>query len=599
MFVRQPTQTAVHPVKHLERWIRRIRRQWAKARACRQIVAAAHTVNLEALADCCSDLPRPDFIVVSNDSSAQGAAQCHNCLASVGQQLLPVQKTLLVAPRGVDAADGTHVECTAATGLLTSIKAAINALSANHVAMCDASATLCNDASLWMAVTIAEHPRFQALYADQLEIDSRGSTSLPPEPLQQPEFSWAYLLARNFIEPVVVYDRHLLEAAVDRLLARGQPTATAREALYAVALEALADCGQEDVAHVRHPLSSRAAPTAAEHFSANLPQIATAALAARNLTAQVTHNPSDPALHDLHFTRRRTPRVSIIIPTKNAAALVKTCVGSLRATAGYDNYDITVIDHDSDEPELRQFLAAESAAGGLRVMRYSGPFNYAAMNNAAVRQTTGELILLLNNDVDAFSEGWLDQLVATMELDDRCAAVGCLLFYPDGDIQHAGVISTARRLAFHAHFGLPHDALGYQGRVRSLQEYAAVTAALMLVRRSAFAAVGGFDEVFPNDYNDVDLCLRLRQAGHRILYTPHVRATHWESRTRRSWGTGKDVFVSRWGGYCARDPFYNPKLIPDGPQPDPLEAIWRERKTVALERIVNALGKSAVTNDVS
>jgi GT2 family glycosyltransferase len=105
--------------------------------------------------------------------------------------------------------------------------------------------------------------------------------------------------------------------------------------------------------------------------------------------------------------------------------------------------------------------------------------------------------------------------------------------------------------------------------------------------------------VFPNDYNDVDLCLRLRQAGHRILYTPHVRATHWESRTRRSWGTGKDVFVSRWGGYCARDPFYDPKLIQDGPQPDPLEALWRERKTVDLERIVNALGKSTVAKDAS
>jgi GT2 family glycosyltransferase len=369
--------------------------------------------------------------------------------------------------------------------------------------------------------------------------------------------------------------------------------ATVREALYAVALEALADCGQEDVVHIRHPLSSRFARTAAENVAANLPRIAAAALAARDVTAQARHHPSDPALHDLHFTRRRSPRVSIIIPTRNAAALVKTCVGSLRATAGYDNYDITVIDHDSDEPELRQFLEAEAAAGGLSVMPYTGPFNYAAMNNAAVRQTSGELILFLNNDVDAFSEGWLDQLVATMEIDDRCAAVGCLLFYPDGDIQHAGVIANARRLFFNAHCGLPHDAVGYQGRIRSLQEYAAVTAALMLVRRSAFAAVGGFDEVFPNDYNDVDLCLRLRQAGHRILYTPHVRATHWESRTRRSWGTGKDVFVRRWGGYFARDPFYTPKLVADGLSPDADESTWRQRKTIALDRLVLDLGMPA------
>mgnify|MGYP003338110835 CR=1 FL=1 len=174
--------------------------------------------------------------------------------------------------------------------------------------------------------------------------------------------------------------------------------------------------------------------------------------------------------------------------------LVEKCIADLRATAAYEPYEIVVIDHESDEPRLREYLASESVAGRLRVFPYRGPFNYAAMNNAAIRHTDGDFVLLLNNDVDGFSPGWLDQLVATMELDRRIAAVGALLHYPDGSIQHAGVILTPKRPCIAAHAGLPHDALGYQGRIRSLQEFSAVTAACMLVRRSAFEEVSGFDE---------------------------------------------------------------------------------------------------------
>jgi GT2 family glycosyltransferase len=173
-------------------------------------------------------------------------------------------------------------------------------------------------------------------------------------------------------------------------------------------------------------------------------------------------------------------------------------------------------------------------------------------------------------------------MVATMELDARIAAVGALLHYPDGTIQHAGVILTPKRPCVAAHAGLPHDALGYQGRIRSLQEFSAVTAACMLVRRSAFEEVGGFDEVFPDDYNDVDLCLRLRQAGFQIVYNPQVQARHWESRSRRSKETAKDVYLARWREYFPRDPFYSPHLSMKEFRPDDLSSHWRERKRVAL-----------------
>jgi cellulose synthase/poly-beta-1,6-N-acetylglucosamine synthase-like glycosyltransferase len=261
-------------------------------------------------------------------------------------------------------------------------------------------------------------------------------------------------------------------------------------------------------------------------------------------------------------------------------------VNDLRERAGYDNYDITVIDHASDEPELLDFLARESAADRLRVFPYSGPFNFAAMNNAAVRSTGGSLLLFLNNDVDSFSSRWLEQMTATFELDNRIGAVGALLHYPEGDIQHAGVVLNAKRLCQHAHYNWPADSLGYQGRIRRLQEFSAVTAACMLVRRDAFEAVGGFDEQFPDDYNDIDLCLRLRRAGFAVVYQPHVQATHWEGRTRTAKETAKDVFVARWQHAFSCDPFYHPHLTVTDFHPDGLGRFWRQRKTVALAELL-------------
>ena len=459
---------------------------------------------------------------------------------------------------------------------LAGLRERLAAAADGPVAVTLATAEFCPDATAWIGLALAAAPDWLALYADHADgpaADRRGRLL----PHLKPDFSWLYLLARDFVEPFVVYERRTLAAAVQRLLDAGAAPRTAAEAVYAVALEALHGVDPRRVLHVREPLAMLPSSPAPD-----LHHTAAEALARRGVAARATPHPADPALHEFAFGRSATPPVSIVIPTKNAAALVRSCIDSLRATAGYDAYDVTVIDHDSDEPALADYLERETAAGRLSVLRWSGPFNYAAMNNAAVRRLDAPLVLLLNNDIDGFSPGWLDQLVATIQLDPGLAAVGCLLHYPDGDIQHAGVVFTPRRPGFHGHAGLPRDALGYRGRVRSLQEYSAVTAALMLVRREAFLAVGGFDEAFPNDYNDVDLCLRLRRAGHAIAYTPHVHAVHWESRTRTAKWTGKDRYTARWAEFFGRDPFYGPYFSARAFVPDAAERLWRERKTVAL-----------------
>jgi O-antigen biosynthesis protein len=512
-----------------------LRRNLQLAVARGRLVAAARGVNVKAIAERCASLPKLDVIPL--ESSPQ--------------------------------------ECS-----LDCMRRGLHAGTSPLVAVCDPSAVWEDDAAVWVALAFARQPRAKALFADHAE-DGIA--------IHKPDFSWTYLLARDFVAPVVVYDRRLLAAAVERLGRLERQPLTAAAAAYAIALEALHGLDPAEILHVRHPLWLTAASGAAGESQAGKADVAREALGRRGVVARVSSRSDDPAIHDIVFTRTRSPQVSIVIPTKNAGELVEKCIADLRATAAYEPYEIVVIDHESDEPRLREYLARESTAGRLSVFSYRGPFNYAAMNNAAIKQCDGDLVLLLNNDVDGFAPAWLDQMVATLELDERIAAVGALLRYPDGAIQHAGVILTPKRPCIAAHAGLPVDALGYQGRIRSLQEFSAVTAAFMLVRRSAFDAVGGFDEVFPDDYNDIDLCLRLRQAGYKIVYNPQVQASHWESRSRRPKETAKELYLARWREYFPRDPFYSPHLSMKEFRPDELAPLWRERKRVALRAAAERL----------
>ena len=544
----------------LARRLKSLRRGVQRALTRIGLAAAARAIRLEPLARACGSSPPLDVVLLA-DGDRGGSTRAAE--ESLTRQVLPVGPIRLV-------------HRSPSLPLLEGVRHALARGAAPLVAIGDAAAAWEDDAALWIAMLAGRHPAAKAIYADHVEAG---------RPVCKPDFSWTYLLARDFVGPVVVYDRGLVVAAVEAILAAGRQPATPAAAAYAIALEALGGRRPGEIVHVRHPLwhAARAEPP-----PTGLAEEAAAALGRRGVVARVSCRGDDPRLHDVRLSRSSAPLVSIVIPTKNAGDLVEKCIADLRATAASTPHEIVVIDHESDEPRLAAYLGAESAAGRLRVFPYRGPFNYAAMNNAAVRQVRGELVLLLNNDVDGFAPGWLDQMVATFELDPAIAAVGGLLLYPDGAIQHAGVILTPKRPCVAAHSGLPGDAPGYEGRVRSLQEFSAVTAACMLVRRTAFEQVGGFDEIFPDDYNDIDLCLRLRQAGFKIVYNPLVRASHWESKSRRPKETGKDLYRSRWRDAIAADPFYSPHLSPTEFRPDDLAPLWRERKRVALRAAVRA-----------
>jgi GT2 family glycosyltransferase len=260
-------------------------------------------------------------------------------------------------------------------------------------------------------------------------------------------------------------------------------------------------------------------------------------------------------------------RVAIVIPTKNLGDFLRQCIDSLRATIGKVAYDIVVVDHESDDPATLDYLA--SLAGQARVLRYSGAFSFAAINNWAVRQLGGGYshYLFCNNDIEAYEHGWLERMVELGQQPD-VGIVGAMLFYPDRKtIQHAGVCVGMSRGA--EHYGkflrYPEDTSGLSRELLSMtREVAAVTAACMLVRKDAWDEVGGFDEKIAVGYGDVDLCLRVVESGRRVLFCASARLVHHESLSRGvsdfdPHPLDTSAFREKWKRLLeAGDPYYSP-----------------------------------------
>ena len=211
--------------------------------------------------------------------------------------------------------------------------------------------------------------------------------------------------------------------------------------------------------------------------------------------------------------------------------------------------------------------------GTLRFLRHDIPFNYAALNNFAVRHCDSPYLLFLNNDTEVVSPEWLTAMLEFAQ-HQEIGAVGAKLLYPDDTIQHAGVVLGIGGVAGHSHRYLPEHHLGYFGQHNLVRNYSAVTAACLLTRREVFEAVGGFNEELAVAFNDVDFCLKIRQAGYRIVYTPYARLYHYESASRGSDSTAENTgrfraetayMLARWGAWLQNDPYYNPNLT-----------IWRE-----------------------
>ncbi|WP_321947699.1 glycosyltransferase [Paraburkholderia sp. J10-1] len=263
------------------------------------------------------------------------------------------------------------------------------------------------------------------------------------------------------------------------------------------------------------------------------------------------------------------PRVSLIVPTRDRLGVLRAAVDGLMHETNYGNLEIIVVDNDSEEAETLEYFEEIKRDSRVKVLPVPGVFNFSALNNAAVAVATGSVIGFINNDIEIIHPDWLLEMVTQLS-QPNVGAVGAKLYYANDTIQHAGVVLGLYGVAAHGHRHFPRNTIGYFGRPMLVQNMTAVTAACMLVRKDVFERVGGYDAVnLTVGYNDVDLCLKIREVGYDIVYTPFAELYHLESISRGANLSAAQIerdarerayMLSRWGDVIAHDPFYSPNL---------------------------------------
>lgn len=263
------------------------------------------------------------------------------------------------------------------------------------------------------------------------------------------------------------------------------------------------------------------------------------------------------------------PLVSLIIPTRNGRELVQQCVESIFKRTTYRNFEILIVDNGSDEPETLDYLSILGTHHQCTVIRDERDFNYSALNNSAVAHARGEIIALVNNDIEVISTDWLEEMVSHA-LRPEVGAVGARLWYPNDTLQHGGVILGVGGVAGHSHKHLSKGLGGYFSRACLTQELSAVTAACLIVRKSVYQEVGGLNETdLTVAFNDIDFCLRVREAGYKNIWTPYAELYHHESASRgyennpikrERFAREVKYMREKWGSVLDDDPAYNPNL---------------------------------------
>lgn len=430
------------------------------------------------------------------------------------------------------------------------------------------------------ALELLDSDGCRAVYGDELQRTADGALGAA----FRPGFNLDMLLSFP-----VVMARHWLFRREVVVEAGGFDARFASALEFELLLRLIEQGGMAGFGHVDEPLLITTAPKLID--SADEQAALLAHLQRRGYT-ESRLLPSFPGRYRIRYGHREQPLVSIIVPTKDQLPILQRCVESLLEKTAYANYELLIVDNASETAEARAWLAGVEQMGEekVRVLRYPYPFNYSAINNMAAREARGEYLVLLNNDTAIISESWLDELLNHAQRPE-VGITGAKLLYPDGKIQHAGVVLGLRGPADHPFIGEPMDAPGYMQRLQVDQNYSAVTAACLMIRKSIYEDVGGLDEqAFKVSYNDVDLCLKVREAGYLIVWTPHSLVMHEgsvsqkriepnaaEAKRKRFIGE-QDAMYQKWLSALASDPAYNRNMSLNGNgfelEPD-LQLTWR------------------------
>ena len=396
-------------------------------------------------------------------------------------------------------------------------------------------------------------PGLDLIYSDEDKLDAQGALY---DPHVKPDWSPDQLTAQNYVCHLTVA-RKLLVERVGRFRSAFDGSQD-----YDLILRLTEQTDR--IAHIPEPLYSwRAVPGSAAAVADAKPYAIEAARRALSdaLVRRGYDGRVDTTRHIGHFRVRYPlpgqPRVSIIIPTRDGVHLLRRCIESVVTRSTYRNYELLIVDNESTHGGTLAYLAEFPG----RVIRYPHRFNYARMMNLAARSVEGEALLFLNNDTEVISPDWIESLLE-QAMRPEVGAVGCRLFFENGEPQHEGILVGVGGGWAH---NLNHR--GYWARGDLVRNVSAVTGACTMIRPAVFWRVGGNDERLRIAYNDVDLCLRIRQAGYEIVYTPAAELYHYESSSRGGYEHYEDgpLFGVRWDPKERGDPYYSPMFETNRP----------------------------------
>jgi O-antigen biosynthesis protein len=436
-------------------------------------------------------------------------------------------------------------------------------------ALLDHDDAFAENALALVALEIDRYPEAAVIYSDEDKIDEAGTRS---NPFFKPDWNPELFLGQNSVNHLGCYRAELLrEIGGFREGFEGSQD-------YDLVLRCIERLRPQQIRHIPRILyhwrmiagSLAAVPDAKPYAREAARRGISEHCERRGMPGTVVPCPENNESHRfIHALPRSRPLVSIIIPTRDRVALLKRCIESIRDRTDYEPFEIIVVDNGSAEEETFRFFREAEAAQAIRVIVDRGPFNYSRLNNRAAAEARGSILLFLNNDTEIDDPGWLTELVSHAAREE-VGAVGARLWFPDGTLQHGGVILGMGGVAGHAFPHIPRGHPGYFNRAMLQQNCSAVTGACLAVRKSVFDELGGFDEDnLGVTFNDIDFCLRLTQRGYRVVWTPYANLIHHESASRghqrsreeqAEFERAVDYMQQTWGVELLHDPFYNPNL---------------------------------------
>jgi len=444
--------------------------------------------------------------------------------------------------------------------LATTLNKLLASAKGDFVIKVSESTRLRPNALLELTLVLNRYPDAEIVYSDEDAISSDDDRRTAPQ--FKPAWSPERLISTDYIGDIALLRRETLQKV------GGWRSGLRDNYAHDLKLRITEIAEDRSIIHLAKVLihiASRPSPEAATTADVDLLK----AVVSRRQCHAVIEVTSSGKARLQYLPREPLELVSVLIPTRDRADLLEVCVHSIMQRTFYRPLEIIIIDNDSRERRTERLFQALRQKPEVRIFRCSGAFNFSALNNQAAQKAAGTLLALLNNDIEVVDGNWLDEMVGLAQR----PAVGCVgakLLYPDGRIQHGGVTIGLGGLAAHNYRLLPGDIPGYMNQMHLTHEVSAVTAACLVVPKSVYFDVGGFDErELKVAFNDVDFCLKVRSAGYRNLWSPFAELLHHESASRgfdyaparaaRS-ATEANVIRRRWGQKLFNDPYYSPNL---------------------------------------